>query len=137
MTNWLPIGVIIGGAVLYHLSQKGLKGEPSTWGVLTLAYLLAASLSFLLWAPWKNFDGFSNRTLGLIIVLGVACLSIEAGYLFAYKGGIAISRLFAVTSVGCTIAVTLAGILFVGEALTAKAVLGILLAVLGVVLIRG
>lgn len=139
MENGLSIVVIIISATLYHFAQKNLANGLHPWLALALVYLcsfvvcLAGALLLKGPAPVAARIASAFPT---IVLLSLACVGIEAGYLYAYNNGGNVSSLFTLTSTGSCIALLLIGFVIFRDPISAKKLIGLLFAIVGVALMR-
>lgn len=136
--RFVPVLVIVGSVILYHVSQKNIPKNANPWAVLTLAYAGALIFTFTMWAPWKLTGKPHNlsSSVPMALLLALACVGIEAGYLYAYQNGWQITRLTSLASAGISIALLIVGTMFFQETIGVKALVGFLLASAGVVLMQ-
>jgi len=137
MTQFLPILIIAGSAALYHANAKSLGGASGNpWGLLALTYFfsfaITAGMALLSTGPvaWRYSE--LRPALPAAVLLGLACVGIEAGYLLAYRGGWAVTHLFSITSVTSTLAIFSVGFLFFKEALPFSAIVGLTMVLAGI-----
>ena len=134
----LALAVALVGQVLYHWSQKGVPADANPVVSLIAFYVvaIACSLPLLLFFPPTRGLGEEVSRIGLPVVLvGVAIVMIEAGFLFAYREGGELSTAFVFTSAIVAASLLLLGVVVLGERLTATRVAGLALAVSGVALL--
>lgn len=134
------IGLTILANVGYHLCQKAIRPDASVAATLVVTYAIALVVSALLW-PWLGGDeglvpalrrlGPQSYTLGGCVVL------IELGFLLAYRAGWTLGS--AALFCNATVALVLLplGVLAFGEGLDLRKVLGLVLALAGLVLLAG
>ncbi|MCB0416959.1 MAG: hypothetical protein KDD39_04870 [Bdellovibrionales bacterium] len=140
--HYLPIAVIAGAAALYHASSKNLGGAlgANPWAVLALTYLLSALVSFVLFWFWPAGEGVKGAEWRSVLpgamLLGLACVGIEGGYLLAYRFGWDITQLFSITSVVNTMAIFAVGLVLFKEHLTPSALVGLSFVITGIGLVH-
>ncbi|MBK9033102.1 MAG: hypothetical protein IPL61_17840 [Myxococcales bacterium] len=134
----IPIGLIIGGGVAYHLAIRAAAGA-SPWAVLTPAYGLAFLVCAGLWARAGHALAVPAR--GVLAVAGVLALSlvaIEGGYFLAYRSGWAMSNATALTNTVIVAALAVVGVVMLGERLNGLRAIGLVIAAVGVwMVVRG
>ena len=142
MTNlllWLPLVLVVGGSVMYHLSAKSIPAAYDPIAALIGLYATALSCAVIVYAgtrawkapatPWRVW----HPTIAMV---GVGAVLIEMGFLLAYRGGLAVSTTSVVANgIVTVLLVTLASLWF-GEALTLVKVVGVLLCLAGVGLLQ-
>jgi hypothetical protein len=84
-----PIIFIVVSNIVYHLSQKSMPVKSNPFSLLLITYLISASIS----AIGMVFTKTDKHTLLLgyfnwrSLVLSIALIGIETGYLLAYRAG--------------------------------------------------
>ncbi|MEZ4752518.1 MAG: hypothetical protein R3B54_18365 [Bdellovibrionota bacterium] len=140
--HYLPIAVIASAAALYHASSKNLGGAlgANPWAVLAFTYLLSALVSFALFWLWPGGGSIKPAELRTVfpaaLLLGLACVGIEGGYLLAYRFGWDITQLFSITSVVNTMAIFVVGLVLFKEHLTPTAIVGLSFVIAGIGLVH-
>ena len=136
----LAIGLTIVATVGYHLCQKAIRPDASAAATLVVTYAVALVVSALSW-PWLGGGeaflpalrrhGLATYTLGGCVVL------IELGFLLAYRAGWTLGA--AAIFCNATVALVLLpiGVLAFGETLELRKLLGLVLALAGLVLLGG
>jgi drug/metabolite transporter (DMT)-like permease len=134
----LPLLAAVIGNILYHLSSKSAPAAASPFAILSMVYMVgflgSATLALTL-------DGTKPATLlpllaqPAILILALAVILIEVGFLYAYRAGAPVSTSSLV--VNSTVALVLAGIgvLVFREGLNWRMALGMIITIVGVALI--
>lgn len=133
----IPVIMIIGGGVLYHVCQKATPAELDPFLALGVSFGLAA---FGCLGLFLGKQGLATRELHRInwtsIALAVALMLIESGYLIGYRAGLKLN----LTSFACNNMVALAllavGAFYYGESLSLRTGSGMVLCVAGLLLLR-
>lgn len=125
--------------VLYHVFQKLIPGNVNPLLSLAVTYLVAATATLLLIPlfPLQGSIGAEVRKLNWASVgLGAVIVGLELGFLLAYRSGwnISIASLVANTTVALLLIPV--GLLVFKEELSAVNILGIVLAIAGLVLVN-
>ena len=125
--------------VIYQVAYKFLpENVPATSAILALyvlAFVEALVLAFIL------DNRFKIKTLKTYVkhkvtyIMAITMLAIDFGYLFIYRLGGEISKVFNLTVPMQAVFLMLAGILFYKEKITKHSIIGIILSVIGVMLI--
>ena len=133
----VPLLLIVGGGVAYHLALRASSGA-TPWAGLTPADGLACLVCALLWRRGRQPVAMPPR--GALLVAGVLALSlvaIEGGYFLAYRSGWAMSNAAALTNTAVVAALAVVGVLVMGESLNQTRAIGLVIAALGVWLTIG
>jgi drug/metabolite transporter (DMT)-like permease len=125
--------------VLYHVLQKLIPSNVNPLLSLAVTYLVAATATLLLMPlfPLQGALGAEVRKLNWASVgLGAVIVGLELGFLLAYRAGwnISIASLVANTTVALLLLPV--GLLLFKEELSAVNILGIVLAIAGLVLVN-
>ena len=133
---YLPVGSAIIGTVLYHLSQKMMPAKANAFFSLAWAFGLACILSIILWRVTlrpEETGAFSWPAA----LLGICLVSIEAGYLFAYRSGWQLNRASLSANVCVAILLLFIGTLFFKEQMSVRLAAGIASCLVGLALLIG
>jgi drug/metabolite transporter (DMT)-like permease len=130
-----PLGLVIAGGVAYHLGQKAAGGG-DLFRVLVLAYGIAFAASLALWifAPGE-VRGPARREVVAALVIGVAALTIEAGFFLAYRSGWAVGTTSLLSTLACSSLLAVVGVLAYGESFGVARAAGVIVASLGAYLV--
>jgi drug/metabolite transporter (DMT)-like permease len=134
----IPVIMILGGGVLYHVCQKATPAGVDPFLALGISFGLA-SLGCL--GLFVGKQGLAtpqwHRVNWTSLALAVALMLIESGYLIGYRAGLKLN----VASFACNnmIALVLLGVgtFFYGESFTFRTGSGMALCVAGLLLLRG
>lgn len=136
--RFLPIAIIIVSVAVYQVCLKSVSRGHSPMALLCAVYLVALVGAALTVPLTREGSLFSvSHFAPAVILLGLSCFGVEAGYLLAYRGGWDMTQLFAHTLVGNAVARLLLSYWYYGEAISATNVVGVAVASLGVFLMRG
>jgi uncharacterized membrane protein len=125
--------------VLYHVFQKLIPGNINPLVSLAVTYLIAAVATVLLIPlfPLQGSLGAEVRKLNWASVgLGAVIVGLELGFLLAYRAGWNISLASLVANTTVALLLVPVGLLFFKEELSAINILGIMLAIAGLVLVN-
>jgi drug/metabolite transporter (DMT)-like permease len=142
-TYALPIIVVVGSNLVYHLAQKGIPIDANPYASLLVSYGVALVLTL---AGFIFFNASNESPWGLSTwtklnwasyAVGISAVGLELGYLWAYRAGWKLSFAALYTNVLVTLALIPIGVLFYHEGLSARKWLGILLALSGIWALSG
>jgi uncharacterized membrane protein len=125
--------------VLYHVFQKLIPGNVNPILSLAVTYLIAAVATLLLLPlfPLQGALGAEVRKLNWASVgLGAVIVGLELGFLLAYRSGWNISVASLVANTTVALLLIPVGLLLFKEELSAVNILGIVLAIAGLVLVN-
>ena len=139
MWNYIwPVLLILGSNIAYNLMTKSTPAQVNPFASLTVTYLVAAVFSFILLMfsssghPMADFREVNWTG----IVLGMAIVGLELGYICLYRAGWNISVGSLVTNVLLAACLLVIGLIVFKEAVGVKQMLGIAVCLCGLVLIN-
>jgi len=135
---YLPLVLVIGGNLVYHLSQKSLPKEANPLYTMIIVYgiaIIACAACALAYPSEKTFLQSAKETNLTVFLLGISVAMIEVGFLFVYRVGWNVSTASITTSVTVTLMLIPIGVLAFKEHLTVRNVVGLLFCLLGLVLV--
>ena len=132
----VPLIMILVGGILYHVSQKSTPATVDPFLALCISFGLASLACLGLFAAR---DGFSSTQIHRVswtsVVLALALVLIESGYLVGYRAGLKLN----VTSFVCNnliaLALVIIGAFLYRENFTVRTGSGMLLCVAGLLLL--
>lgn len=136
----VPLLLIVGSNCFYHICSKSIPAQANTFGALTVTYIVAAVLSavaFVAGVGPSNVGTEIEKINWASLVLGIAVVGLEAGYILMYRAGWPIS-IGALTANTClAVALLVIGILLYQEVITVRQVIGIVVCAVGLFLVSG
>lgn len=133
-----PILMVIAANTFYHLCAKSTPQNANPFLSLFVTYTVGAALSMLFYLFGKN-DILTNELKKLnwtSVVLGLAIVGLEYGYLKVYRAGWNVSTGSLVANIGLAVILVLLGALLYKEVITVTRLAGIVLCVAGIILIN-
>jgi len=135
---YLPMVLVIGGNIIYHLSQKSLpKGANPLYTMIMVYFIaiIACAACALAYPGEKTFFQSAKETNLTVFLLGLSVAMIEVGFLLVYRVGWNVSTASITTSVTVTLVLIPIGVLAFKEHLTVRNVVGLLFCMLGLILV--
>lgn len=133
--SW-PMAIIVASFVIYHIAIKALRPDLHPLAFLIGVYVVALTLTVGLWIafPALGPTGVQAGDMVWVVMLGVALVGIEFGFLMAYRNGWSVS--VAPTFSNVTLALIMApiGLIFLKEKLGWQGFSGLGLCVIGLIL---
>ena len=132
----VPLLLALAGAVVYHLSQKAVPGAASPFVVIGAAYAvgLAVCVGVVL-ASGAPVGATLREAWRPALGVGLGALTIEAGFLLAYRAGWPLSTASLVVNVAVAVVLLAVGVAAFGEALTARQWVGAAACLVGLALL--
>lgn len=132
-----PLLTVACGIGLYQVCLKRLPQGDYPFHLLSIIYTLSAALSLVLGRLFPSQTDplqFMKKGYVGVLLLGVAPVLIEVGYLWAYRSGWKLGLLNVVVSAACVVLMLAVGYMLFSERVTATQVVGGALCVAGLVL---
>lgn len=131
--------LIIASNVVYNIVQKSTPSKANPFLTLLITYLTAAIITLIMFLVNRTGKGLiaSLKELNWTsIVLGVAIVGLEFGYLLAYRAGWKISVGSLVANIALAVILIPIGVLFYKEGFEVNKILGAIFCIIGLVLIN-
>ncbi|AHF07107.1 EamA family transporter [Desulfitobacterium metallireducens] len=131
--------LIIASNVVYNIVQKSTPAKANPFLTLLITYLTAAVITLIMFLFNRTGKGLlaSLKELNWTsIVLGLAIVGLEFGYLLAYRAGWKISVGSLVANIALALILIPIGVLFYKEGFGLNKILGALFCIIGLVLIN-
>lgn len=139
MATMTPILLVVVSLVCYQLAAKLSPTEVTPWVTLAVVYAVAFSIS--LWRALADRQVIitsaltNGRFLLTALVLGLAVVGIEYGYLAAHRTGWQLAVVGLMGAAGGTAVLLVVGTALFSETLRARAILGLALCLIGLAFI--
>jgi len=133
------IVIIVASNILYNVCQKSTPESANPLSSLIITYLAAliiSIISFLSFYPDKSFVKSLEELNWTSLMLGVAVVGLEFGYLMAYRAGWNISVGSLVANILLAIMLLPVGMLFYQEGFTFNKTLGVVFCMIGLLLLN-
>ena len=134
-----PVLIVVLSNTFYNICTKSTPSNVNAFGTLMLTYITAAILTgviFLFLVKPENVIVELSKVNWTSIVLGIAIVGLELGYIFMYRSGWKVSSGALVANICLAIALLFVGAILYGENITVKQVLGIFICIAGLFLIN-
>ena len=131
--------IVVLSNTFYNICTKSTPSNVNAFGTLMLTYVTAAILTgviFLFLVKPENAIFELSKVNWTSIVLGIAIVGLELGYIFMYRAGWKVSSGALVANICLAIALLFVGAILYGENITVKQVLGIFICIAGLFLIN-
>ncbi len=140
--NWnlvCPILIVIASNTFYNICMKSMPSEVNPFGALMVTYLGAAIVSAIIFAfavgP-SNVGVEITKVNWTSIVLALAIVGLEVGYVFVYRAGWSVSTASVVANIGLACVLIVVGYLLYRENVSFNQILGIIVCMIGLILIN-
>jgi len=138
-TLYLPLALVVGGNILYHISQKTVPKQVHPLYTMSIVYFIGiiVCLAGALWLPGERsfVSTLKDSNWWSLCAMALGVVAVEIGFLLTYRVGWNIS----LASITCSVAVALVllpiGVLAFKEQLSLKNLIGLALCLLGLILV--
>ena len=134
-----PILIVILSNTFYNVCMKSMPSDVNPFGALMVTYLVAAIFSAIIFVfsvgPSNIGDGLSKINWTSVI-LALAIVGLEVGYVFVYRAGWAVSTASVVANIGLACVLIFVGYFLYKENISINQIVGIVLCMFGLVLIN-
>lgn len=131
------IAIVVSGQVLYHAVARGVGTDRSAFNVVAVAYMVSLLMVLAIGAAGGQITRpLDGGTIWRGACLGVAVACVELGYVYAYRRGLPVTTGAISVLTMTTIVLIPIGLLGFGETVTLRNAIGVVLAVVGIWLIR-
>ena len=132
----LPLVMIIGGGVLYHVCQKATPPALNPFLVLSISFGLASLACLGLLATREGFSAAQiHRVNWTTVTLALSLVMIESGYLIGYRSGLKLNITSLVCNSVIAIVLLFVGTFFYRESFTLRTGSGLVLCLAGLLLL--
>ena len=134
-----PILVVVLSNTFYNICTKSTPSNANAFGALMITYFTATVLTgiiFLIMVKPENALLELSKINWTSVVLAVAIVGLELGYIFMYRAGWKVSSGALVANICLAIVLIFVGAILYGENINAKQVLGIFVCIVGLFLIN-
>lgn len=135
-----PLAMVVVSNVIYQICAKSVPQKVNPFASLTVTYLVAAAVSFVLFRVFEKEGGTLIKEYSKLnwssFVLGLVIIGLETGWIFAYKAGWQVSKAFIVQSSFLAAALLVVGAVLYHEGITWNKAVGIAICLIGLVFIN-
>lgn len=134
-----PILIVVTANTFYNICTKSMPENVEPFAALTVTYLSAAVLSFLLYlmtSGTKNFLMDMKEINWTSLVLGISVVALEFGYIQVYRVGWNVSIGSLVANISLAVILVFVGVFLYKEVITVNQMIGIVLCVAGIIFLN-
>ena len=119
--------------------MKSMPSDVNPFGALMVTYLVAAIISAIIFAfsvgP-SNMGAELSKINWTSVILALAIVGLEVGYVFVYRAGWAVSTASVVANIGLACVLIFVGYFLYRENISINQIVGVVLCMFGLVLIN-
>ena len=140
--NWnlvWPILMVILANTFYNICMKSMPADVNPFGALMVTYLVAAIISgliFIFMVGPGNVGVEITKLNWTSIILALAIVGLEVGYVFVYRAGWTVSTASVVANIGLACVLLFVGYFLYRENVSLQQILGIIVCMVGLILIN-
>lgn len=134
-----PILVVILSNTFYNICMKSMPSDVNPFGALMITYLVAAIISAIIFVYMvgpSNVGVEMSRINWTSVVLALAIVGLEVGYVFVYRAGWTVSTATVIANIGLACVLLLVGYFLYKENVSINQIVGIVVCMFGLVLIN-
>ena len=134
-----PIALVLTANTFYQICAKSIPGDMDPLASVTVSYLIAAAVSFVLYLALRKEGTLAEEYAKLNwapFAIGVILIGLDIGCIYAYKVGWPVSTMQIVQAAVLAIVLIFVGKLLYKEEITWNKVAGILVCLAGLGLIN-
>ncbi|MBE6508057.1 MAG: hypothetical protein E7Z77_01455 [Methanobrevibacter sp.] len=134
-----PILVVILSNTFYNICMKSMPGDVNPFAALMITYLVATIISaiiFVFMVGPSNVGVEISKINWTSVVLALAIVGLEVGYVFVYRAGWAVSTASVVANIGLACVLLIVGYFLYRENVSINQIVGIAVCMFGLILIN-
>lgn len=134
-----PILIVILSNTFYNICMKSMPSDVNPFGALMVTYFTAALISaviFVLMVKPSNVLFELSKINWTSVILALAIVGLEVGYVFVYRAGWSVSTASVVANIGLACVLLIVGYFLYRENVSINQIVGILVCMFGLVLIN-
>ncbi len=139
MYEFLPILLVVLSSCFYNICSKSIPHGVHPFGTLMITYVTAAivtGIMFVVMVRPENAVSELSKINWTAIVLALAIIGLETGYMLAYRAGWQVNTAPLVVNTCLAVALVVIGAVLFKETITIKQIAGIIVCLFGMVLIN-
>lgn len=131
--------MVILANTFYNICMKSMPADVNPFGALMVTYLVAAIISgliFIFMVGPGNVGVEITKLNWTSIILALAIVGLEVGYVFVYRAGWTVSTASVVANIGLACVLLFVGYFLYRENVSLQQILGIIVCIVGLILIN-
>ena len=119
--------------------MKSTPSDINPFAALMVTYLVAmiiTAIIFVLMAKPENVVGELSKVNWISVILALAIVGLEVGYVFVYRAGWQVSNASVVANIGLACVLLIVGYFLYRENVSVRQILGIFVCMVGLILIN-
>ena len=134
-----PILIVVLSNTFYNVCMKSMPNDVNPFSALMVTYLVAAIISAIIFvyvAGPSNVGAEISKINWTSVVLALAIVGLEVGYVFVYRAGWTVSTASVVANIGLACVLLFVGYFLYRENVSMNQIAGIVVCMVGLILIN-
>jgi drug/metabolite transporter (DMT)-like permease len=134
-----PILIVVLSNTFYNVCMKSMPNDVNPFGALMVTYLVAAIISAIIFvyvAGPSNVGAEISKINWASVVLALAIVGLEVGYVFVYRAGWTVSTASVVANIALACVLLFVGYFLYRENVSMNQIAGIVVCMVGLILIN-
>ncbi len=135
-----PLALVVLANTFYNICAKSFPAAMNPFAALTITYLVAAFLSFVLYFLFKDDKSTLlleyARTNWVPFAFGLALIGLEVGFIYTYKAGWPVSTAYIIMSAFLAVILLAVGFFLYKEVISVNKIVGIAVCLLGLYILN-
>lgn len=131
--------MVILANTFYNICMKSMPSDVNPFGALMITYLVAAIISGVIFVFMVSPDNAGAEIAKInwtSVILALAIVGLEVGYVFVYRAGWAVNAASVVANIGLACVLIVVGYFLYRENMSFNQILGIIVCMVGLILIN-
>jgi drug/metabolite transporter (DMT)-like permease len=130
-----PLLLIIISNTFYNICTKSIPEKTDAFGTLIITYIAGALIEFVLFFAHTKSMNFTNHFNWASVILGLAIVGLEAGYVYLFRAGWEISKGSLIANTCLAVVLMFVGYLMYHEHISFRQIIGAVVCLIGLYLI--
>ena len=131
--------MVILANTFYNICMKSMPSDVNPFGALMITYLVAAIISGVIFVFMVSPDNACAEIAKInwtSVILALAIVGLEVGYVFVYRAGWAVNTASVVANIGLACVLIVVGYFLYRENMSFNQIMGIIVCMVGLILIN-
>ena len=131
-----PLLLIIISNCFYNICTKSIPENADAFGTLVITYIAGALIAFVMFLSHSGDFSISRNFNWPSVILGLAIVGLEAGYVYLFRSGWQISKGSLTANICLAIVLLFVGFFMYGEKISIRQIIGALVCMAGLYMIN-
>lgn len=130
-----PLLLIIFSNTFYNICTKSIPENTDAFGTLIITYIAGAFVAFAFFFTHTKSINFTNNFNWASVILGLAIVGLEAGYVYLFRAGWEISKGSLIANTCLAVVLMFVGYFMYHEEISFRQIIGAVVCLIGLYLI--